>query len=149
MASLLKTCEMHRESAVYFSKGSLLLSTAVPLVPDLPDCQGKHLQRLTAFQLHGPSPPAGSLPAAPTCCDGFTARLYGRTGVSLSLTADHRPAGCRPAVSESSSRSLPKGRSLRAFLRGCGFRPAVGRYWMLAYEAFKVLERLPERSPHS
>jgi len=51
------------------------------------------IKRRVADRSTGISPLRGSLRAAPTCYDGFTARLYDRAGVSLSPFACFRRVG--------------------------------------------------------
>lgn len=101
--------------------------------------EGNHRSGWGLAQLHGSqrwiSPldiPRLFPPAAPKGCDGSpgSSRLqrsaYGWAEVSLSHTADHRPAGCRPAAPEHPSRSLPLGRSSRDFWIGFGSSPRSG-----------------------
>ena len=101
--------------------------------------KGNHRSGWGLAQLHGNQRwsvpldvPRHFLPAAPMGCDGspgiprFQRSAYGWAEVSLSHTADHRPAGCRPAVPERPSRSLPIGRSWRDFWIGFGSSPRSG-----------------------
>ena len=105
--------------------------------------KGNHRSGWGLAQLHGNQRwsvpldvPRHFLPAAPMGCDGppgiprFQRSAYGWAEVSLSHTADHRPAGCRPAGSECPSRSSPWGDL--GGTSGLALAPhlAVGMDWM-------------------
>lgn len=107
-------------------------------VPGTPGCKGTSSQRLGAcpapreseveFHLTSPGisfrlPPRGA--TAHRGFPGFNARPMAGQKVH-SHTADHRPAGCRPAAPERPSRSLPLGRSWRDLWIGFGSSPRSG-----------------------
>lgn len=106
--------------------------------------KGNHRSGWGLAQLHGNQRwsvpldvPRHFLPAAPMGCDGspgiprFQRSAYGWAEVSLSHTADHRPAGCRPAAPEHPTRSLPLWGDLGG-TSGLALAPhlAVGMDWM-------------------
>lgn len=119
------------------------MKTQPYLPPASRTVEGNHRSVWGLAQLHGSQRwsvpldvPRHFLPAAPKGCNGSPGNFrlqrstYGWAEVSLSHTADHRPAGCRPAVPEPPSRSLHMGDL--GGTSGLALAPhlAVGMDWM-------------------